>query len=121
MNPDTRQLGNKGEQQAADYLVKQGYNMLARNYKSKTGEIDIIAGEKGYIVFVEVKMRNDLSFGSGAEAIDRTKQRKIAQTAMFYIKQNRLEKRDFRFDLITVENDVIKHDKNIFFVEGCTI
>ena len=81
-------FGKAGEDVAVGYLKKKGYRVLQRNYTCPVGEIDIIAKHKKTIVFVEVKTRRTLSFGSARLAITPHKQRKISMTALYYLKSN---------------------------------
>lgn len=80
-----RALGLLGEEMAAGYLEADGYEILCRNYRCPYGEIDIIARKDGYTVFVEVKTRTGQEYGQPAESVGRVKQRKIRQTAAFYL------------------------------------
>lgn len=96
-----RVLGDKGEELAVRYLKKKGYSILVRNYKAPTGEIDIIADDRGTLVFVEVKARSDDLFGQPEEAVNHRKQRKIERTALHYM--SRLKKEmPARFDIVSV-------------------
>lgn len=99
---DTKQIGKLGEDLAVDYLKSNGYNILQRNYRNRIGEIDIIAYDGDVLCFIEVKTRKNENFGSGFYAISQSKQRKIAQTALTYIKAHNKLEGDFRFDAIAV-------------------
>ena len=81
-------LGARGEGLAREYLKAKGYSIIASNFKNKLGEIDIIAKDKGMIVFVEVKTRVSLSCGWPYESVSRAKQKKIARVAWCYLKLN---------------------------------
>jgi len=116
-------LGAIGEEYASKYLEQNGYTVIARNFKCKIGEIDIIATEKSSkcYVFVEVKYRTTLMFGYPKEAISLHKQNKIKKTATFYLCSKKLyDKVDVRFDCIEVlyedtgKTPNINHIKNIF-------
>lgn len=96
-----RLLGNKGEDFAVKYLRKKGYRILKRNYKTPSGEIDIIAETHGTVVFVEVKTRTGNLFGAPLEAVGRTKQRRIMDTALHYLSGLKDQPR-VRFDIISV-------------------
>ncbi len=87
---------------AADYLTAQGYRILARNYRSKAGELDIICTRGGIIVFVEVKTRRGNTFGSPEEAITRTKQDHIRSAALAYLAEHKYSYRELRFDVIGI-------------------
>jgi len=95
-------LGRKGEDLAAAFLQRQGYGILARNYRRRYGEIDIVAEEGDTLVFVEVKTRKSNRFGSAWEAVTRAKQRQISLVALDYITRHRLQKRNVRFDVVAV-------------------
>ncbi|MDR0426436.1 MAG: YraN family protein [Clostridiales bacterium] len=113
---DNRTKGRSGEDMAVKYLKKHGYGVLERNYAGGGGEIDIVAYDTEYVIFVEVKSRFSLDFGYAAEAVDFQKRRKINQAAAIYIKQNRLYHRNVRFDVVEVytgEKKIV-HIKNAF-------
>jgi len=95
--------GRKGEEEAVSYLRKSGYKIIERNYRTKLGEIDIIADCKGCICFVEVRARNNPVFGSPEETILKKKQLQISKAALAYIKKFKLEDKSCRFDVVSVE------------------
>ncbi len=105
--------GKKGEDEACKYLKKQKYKILERNYKSKFGEIDVIAKDKDTIVFVEVKFLNSSNFGLPRERITPTKLRKTRMTANFYLAYKNLLGTKVRFDAIEILYENIEHIKNI--------
>ena len=102
MKRNNKTTGAAGEDAAAAYLKKAGYEILARNYVSRAGEIDIVAAGEGYLVFVEVKTRQSDLFGVPAEAVDIFKRRKISQAAAAYIAKMLLYDQPVRFDVIEV-------------------
>ena len=81
--------GKLGEDLATKYLEKIGYKIVARNFRCRQGEIDIIARSTEELVFVEVKTRTNLSYGSPAEAVDFTKQKHMEKVAKYYLYKNR--------------------------------
>jgi putative endonuclease len=95
-------LGSRGEEAAVGLLKKSGYKILARNYKSRLGEIDIIARDKDTLCFIEVKTRNSLRFGLPQEAVSPTKQRQICKAAVSFLKKNNLLDKKARFDVVSV-------------------
>jgi putative endonuclease len=100
----TRQksLGGKGEEEASAYLAKRGYTILERSFRTRSGEIDIIAEKAGTIAFVEVKTRVSTTYGLPVEAVTAQKRKKIIQTALLYLqKKGRLDSR-CRFDVISI-------------------
>ena len=115
-----KRLGQEGEEIAEGFLKKKGYKLVERNYRCKTGEVDLIVLDRKVIVFVEVKTRTDLSFGSPFEAVEARKQRKMIQAAQFFLHQHKLHQRDARFDVVGVSwpggKPVIEHIENAFDV-----
>jgi putative endonuclease len=105
--------GVKGEQIASGYLLKQGYKILDKNFAAKTGEIDIIAEISNTIIFVEVKLRNSATFGTGVEAINNKKINKIKNTATVYMLKNNVKK-SMRFDIVSIDKGKITHITGAF-------
>lgn len=112
---NNREFGNKGEDLACEYLVKNGYSIIDRNvHFSKFAEIDIIAKYKDTFVFVEVKTRKSEDFGSPFEAITKTKYNHIKTGVLSYIQENNIKK--YRIDVIGIvfyPKLKIEHLKNI--------
>ena len=106
--------GDIGEIETADFLKKKGYKILATNYRNKLGEIDLIAMDKGVIVFVEVKRRSTLAFGRPIEAVDFRKQQKIRRVAEMYLIYNHKPYTDVRFDVIEIVGNELNHIENCF-------
>lgn len=103
---DARQrLGRYGESLACAELERRGYAVLARRYRTRFGEIDIIASDAGAIVFVEVKARMSGRFGDPAEAVTSQKQRRLTSMAEDYLSRHNLLERPCRFDVVAVETD----------------
>jgi putative endonuclease len=124
MEKYNRLLGEKGEALACKYLARRGYKILEKNYSCRTGEIDIIASKKDYIVFVEVKTRLGDSYGTPASAVSYVKRKRIIQIASAFM-QN-FEDRSARFDIIEIIGSIknnrfykknINHIKNAFWEE----
>lgn len=110
-----RRIGNKAEDQAADYLKRQGYKIIERNYNLPCGEIDIIAKKNKTLVFVEVKYRkNSEDFGGPAAAVNKAKQKKVINAALSYIKTKKPNYDGLMFDIIAVSGDKIEHIQNAF-------
>lgn len=112
--------GKLGEDMAEKYLLSQKYTILSRNYHSRFGEIDIIANDKGSIVFIEVKTRTQSKFGSPLEAITKNKLFKMVKTSQFYLSANNLHGKFYRYDAVEVifnnaEKPTINHLQNITF------
>lgn len=106
-------LGVRAEDGAAGFLKRLGYRIVERNFRSKMGEIDIIAWDGEVLVFVEVKSRSAGLFGLPQEAVGPPKRRKIIKTAMFYILRKGLDC-PMRFDVIAMKEGAIEHIPNAF-------
>jgi putative endonuclease len=103
MAADSRQsLGKMGEDLACAELLRRGYEILARRYRTRFGEIDIIARDGEWTVFVEVKTRAHDDYGGGAAAVTPWKQHKITQMAVDYASRYQLHDRPCRFDVVVV-------------------
>ncbi len=94
--------GAQGEEIAAGFLIKEGYQIIQRNYRTVLGEIDIVAREGESLVFVEVKARSGDQFGPPQAAVDLRKQAKMSRVALVYLKQKRIDSCDCRFDVVAV-------------------
>ena len=100
-------LGKVGEKKAVDFLKKNGYKILETNYKTHVGEIDIIAENQGYIVFIEVKTRSGDEFGQPSEAVTKKKQEKYFKVATEYLMRKDKIDSLCRFDVVEIENGQI--------------
>lgn len=110
-----REIGAYYEQKAADYLESEGYVIREKNYRCHVGEIDIIAQDGRYLVFVEVKYRKDKRQGGAFMAVDGRKQHRISRVAAYYLMENhRMDDCPCRFDVIAVDGEDIKLLKNAF-------
>jgi putative endonuclease len=98
-----QQLGIIGEQLAAVELTARGYAVLARRYRTRHGEIDIVCEHEGTIVFVEVRARASAEFGRAAESITDAKKRKVSAMAVDYLARNGIANRPCRFDVVAVD------------------
>ncbi|MGH9144893.1 MAG: YraN family protein [Vicinamibacterales bacterium] len=98
-------LGKTGEDLACAELERRGYAIIARRYRRRGGEIDIICREGDTIVFVEVKARDSRAFGDAAEAVTPFKRRRMAQLALDYVARHHLAGRPCRFDVVAVHFD----------------
>lgn len=110
-----RLIGSEKEEMAASYLISNGYSILSRNFRSKNSEIDIIARDGDAIVFVEVKYRSNINYGFPEEAVNKKKQHLIKNAALFYMYKNNLSiDCPYRFDVIVIWGEELKHIKNAF-------
>jgi putative endonuclease len=96
-------LGQMGETLACEALEWRGYAIVARRYRTRFGEIDIVARDGEVTVFIEVKTRDGEAFGHGAEAVTPDKQRRVAAMAVDYIARHRLHERPCRFDVVAID------------------
>ena len=95
-------LGKAGEDLACRELERRGYAIVARRYRAHRGELDIIARDGATLVFVEVKAREDLRFGGGAEAITAVKRRRMARVALDYMARHHVVDCPCRFDVVAI-------------------
>lgn len=102
MSQERQGIGQQGEQLAADHLAGLGYRIVTRNYRCPFGEVDIIAREGAVLVFVEVKSRRSACYGEPQQAVDRRKQKKLAQIAQHYLTEHHLANQPARFDVVAV-------------------
>lgn len=100
--PTNTAIGAAGEQQGHHILVRHGYQIIASNFRTLFGEIDVIARHKGDIVFIEIKYRRSKLYGWPAEAVTLRKQRHMAKSAIVYLKKNKLSKESVRFDVLAI-------------------
>ncbi|NLT63936.1 MAG: YraN family protein [Clostridiales bacterium] len=98
---DKKLVGRFGEQAAAEYLKKKRYKIVGMNYSCRFGEIDLIAENRKYVVFVEVKLRKSDKFAEAKEFVTQSKQEKIIKTASLWLSQNETELQP-RFDVIEI-------------------
>lgn len=102
MSKERISLGKQGEDIAVAFLEARGFEIIARNYRQKSGEIDIICTDRETLVFVEVKTRKTTRFGDPLEAVNRRKQHQISVTALDYLSRNNLHDQPARFDVVGV-------------------
>ena len=119
-----KSVGDRGEAAAARFLKRSGFRIVERGHDSPLGELDIIALDGRTVVFVEVKTRTSVDAGHPAEAIDATKQRRMTQAALAYLKSKRLLDNAARFDVVAVtwppdsRRPQIEHYRNAFSPTG---
>jgi putative endonuclease len=119
-----RPLGDRGEAAAARYLKRQGYKILARAERLKPGELDLVALDRGTVVFVEVKTRRSAEAGHPAAAVGVAKQRRLTRLAVTFLKRHGLLERPARFDVVALtwpegqRRPAIDHFRNAFDAVG---
>jgi len=115
MTQNKKDTGSYYEEMAAAFLKKRGYSILEQNYRCKSGEIDIIARDGSYLVFVEVKYRASHAAGYAVEAVDKRKAAKIRHVAEVYLYTHRYaETTPCRFDVAGIDGDRITYIENAF-------
>ena len=120
-NISTKTLGDWGENIALKHLLKKGYRLKKRGFRTRFGEIDLIVCDETFIVFVEVKLRKNANFAHARESVGKTKQSKIVKTAGMWLVYNETSLQP-RFDVIEIyaeqgiltANPEIIHIKNAF-------
>ena len=110
---ETYEKGLAGESQAVQYLQKQGFQLLQKRYRASGGEIDAVMLEQDTLVFVEVKLRNTGSSGDGLIAVTTKKQRRIINTALFFLAEYEHDG-PIRFDIVEVTAEGIQHIRDAF-------
>lgn len=110
-----RKLGAQAEQAVCAYLELHGFQILETNYRCKQGEVDVIARDHEYYVFIEVKYRNTTQYGLPQEAVGIFKQRRISKSALYYLYSHGLgENTPVRFDVAAILGNKITYMKNAF-------
>lgn len=115
-----KMLGRQGEEIAARYLEKNGFKLLRKNYRCRLGEIDLIAMDRDFLVFVEVRSKSGDEYGEGYESLVNKKLSKLRQVAWYYLKAEGKTKMNCRFDVVSVRFDRdgevqrIEHIENAF-------
>lgn len=122
---DKNEIGVLGEQAAAQYLREQNYKIVATNFSTRAGEVDIIAAKGDTRVFVEVKTRQSIAYGQPSQAVTKSKQKRIIKASLAYIQKYQLNDISMRFDIIEVlythhiqQDARINHIENAFDASG---
>lgn len=114
-----KEKGNAGEQIAADYLIKEGYTLLKKNWRYKHGELDIIAQKNDQLIFAEVKTRNSRSYVNNNAYVKPCQRKSILNTANYFLQYNISHNVDIRFDILCLfqvgNSFEINHIQNAFF------
>ena len=116
----TTAVGNQGEELACRYLQKQGYKILKRNYRIRGGEIDIVAKDKDYLVFVEVKTRYSHEYGLPVESITPWKIKYLLKTAQFYLLKIGWKDGPYRLDMVSIDFADSKDNPQIELIKNIT-
>ena len=118
---DRQETGRRGEQAAAAYLERVGFAVLDTNWRTKAGEIDIVARDGDTLVLVEVKTRRTLTKGTPEDSVTASKQRRIGRLASAYLQAMGTEPADVRFDVVTIyvlgeDRALLRHHRAAFVV-----
>ena len=108
-----RDVGTFYEDVAVRYLEENGVEIIARNYRCRLGEIDLIGRQGKVLIFFEVKYRKSTNYGSSLQAVDVRKQKQIVRTAKYYLTYDRSDSY-IRFDVIGIDNDRVEWIKDAF-------
>lgn len=109
------EIGRRYEGYAASYLADRGYRILEQNFHCRQGEIDLIAQDGRYLVFIEVKYRRNKKYGEPTEAVDWKKQQRIRRTAKYYLhRRGYSEETPCRFDVVGIASEKISVIQNAF-------
>lgn len=111
------ETGRIGEEIACEFLIKNNYKILIKNFRCKIGEIDIIAKENDEIIFIEVKTRKQKEYGLPAEAVDKRKRNHMFFVAEYFLMINNMENIFCRFDVIEIY--ITKQDIKINHIKNC--
>lgn len=117
---EAKKAGSYGEELACDYLKKLGYEILERNYLIRGGEIDVVAREGEYLVFVEVKSRWSHEFGLPVESVTPWKIKALLKTAKFYCQKVDWGDRGYRLDLVAIDFADDKNNPKIELIKNIT-
>ena len=111
-------LGKQGERLAELFLKKKGYKLVERNYRCAAGELDLVMLDRRVIVFVEVKTRTGIGYGTPLEAVEVRKQQKMIYAAQFFLSAKKLSQREARFDVVGISwqgaQPIAEHIENAF-------
>jgi putative endonuclease len=109
-----KSLGDSGEELACAHLSASGYRIVARNHRSRRGEVDIVAEKGELLVFVEVRTRSESTFGGPEETVSFRKQQRFILAAQDFLMRRRGPPRGVRFDVVAVVGDKVTHFENAF-------
>ncbi len=110
-----KKQGNQAEDEAYQYLLKQDFKLIERNFSTKAGEVDLIMQDGESLVFIEVRYRKNTDFGGAAASVTPKKQQRIIKAALAYSQRNAPQS-SLRFDVVSIEGDdrKLNHIKNAF-------
>jgi len=118
MKMSRQEVGKLGEKLARKFLQKRGYHIQETNFHCREGEIDIVAQHKDYLVFIEVRTKSSLDFGSPEESITSAKKEKLIASALTYINAHQNLPSSWRIDVVAIEIDQSGKTKRIELIEN---
>ncbi len=118
MHMERQEIGRLGEKLALRHLKKRGYRILDRNFRCRRGEIDIVAEQKDYLVFVEVRTKTTVAFGTPEESITQTKKDHLVAAALTYISEHPKLPPLWRIDVVAIELEQKGRGKRIEIIEN---
>jgi len=113
-----QEVGTLGEKLAQKFLKRKGYRILETGFRCREGEIDIIARQKDYLVFIEVRTKSNLNFGAPEESITQSKKKKLIASALAYINAHQKVPSLWRIDVVAIEIDTKGKAKRIELIEN---
>ncbi len=113
-----QEVGKLGEKLAQKFLKKKGYHIRETNFRCREGEIDFVAQQKDYLVFVEVRTKSNLDFGTPEESITQSKKEKLIASALTYISTHQNLPSLWRIDVVAIEVDQKGKSKRIELIEN---
>jgi putative endonuclease len=121
-HPLSVEQGESAESLGAQFLLRRGYRLLERNFKTRLGEVDLVVENDAYLVFVEVRYRRSVAWGSPEATVGRLKRSKLVLAALEYVQRHRLEQRALRFDVLSIRQarggPCIEHYENAFEMDA---
>ena len=114
-------LGQRGETLGWNFLKKQGYALMEKNYRTRLGEIDVVARKDQTVVFIEIKTRRDTRFGLPEEAVDWRKRQKLSRLAESYLQEKGLEDQPVRFDILSITWDGMREPQFSLLEDAFTL
>ncbi len=120
--PLSVEQGETAETLGAQFLLRRGYRLLERNFKTRLGEVDLVVENGVYVVFVEVRYRRSVAWGSPEATVGRLKRRKLVLAALEYVQRRGFEQRALRFDVLSIRKARgglrIEHHENAFEMDA---
>ncbi len=118
MGMNRKDVGQLGEKLAQKFLKKRGYHICETNFRWQSGEIDIVAKRKDYLIFIEVRTKSNLDFGTPEESITKSKKKKLISSALHYINTHHDLPASWRIDVVAIEINDKGKSKRIELIEN---